>query len=222
MTTVWRWWQRITWRRGRKHWTSCNSSPMISWPLWCPLSLVSRPPATCLPGERGMQPRTLPGLRKDFVRACDTPNVRFCNSSKERCALHSPFVDGVRPSLPSYWWSIRCPSCQSFRGPPPDGSQGDAGFCISLPRRSLNMHRSSRCRALGKQEHFIAALPHNADTRTRCVIVSPLLLHHSAEMREESLDRTHENLIGAKTRAGNSIQTAASLLARQIECGERR
>ncbi len=49
----------------------------ISWPLWCPLSLVSRPLATCLPGERGMQPRILPGLRKDFVRACDTPNGKM-------------------------------------------------------------------------------------------------------------------------------------------------
>src|SRR5437764_15447120 len=71
MTTVWKRWQQITWRRGRKHWTSCNSSPMISWPLRCPLSLVTRPPETCLPGERGMRLSTLPGLRKDFVRACD-------------------------------------------------------------------------------------------------------------------------------------------------------
>jgi hypothetical protein len=32
------------------------------------------PTATCLPGERGMRLSTLPRLRKDFVRACDTPN----------------------------------------------------------------------------------------------------------------------------------------------------
>src|SRR6266567_3167833 len=73
MTTVWRCWQRITWRRGRTQWTSCTSSPMISWLLRCPPSSVTRPPATCLPGERGMRLSTLPRLRKDFVRACDTP-----------------------------------------------------------------------------------------------------------------------------------------------------
>src|SRR5260370_11199987 len=46
---------------------------MISWPLWCTPSSVTRPLATCLPGERVMRLSTLPGLRKDFVRACDTP-----------------------------------------------------------------------------------------------------------------------------------------------------
>ena len=50
--------QRITWRRGRTRWTSCTSSPMSSWPLRCPRSLVTGPSATCLPGERSMQPGT--------------------------------------------------------------------------------------------------------------------------------------------------------------------
>ena len=50
-----------------------HSSPMISWPLRCPPSSVTRPLATCLPGERGTRLSTLPRLRKDARSgACDT------------------------------------------------------------------------------------------------------------------------------------------------------
>src|SRR5438552_5028243 len=61
---------------------------MISWSLRCPPSLVTRPPATCLPGERGMRLSTLPRLRKDFVRACDAPRslCRGFSAHAELCA----------------------------------------------------------------------------------------------------------------------------------------
>ena len=57
-TTAWRCWWRSIWRPGRTPWTSCASSPMINWQLRCPPSSVTKPPATSLPGERGMRPST--------------------------------------------------------------------------------------------------------------------------------------------------------------------